>query len=159
MCRMAPTSDDLASHRRRLGALTTQRRIALGITNKVVAADRCGFSVTTYTKIERGESVVDTSYAKLEAGFGMRAGSCAAVLAGADSITLLDGTELVAGAQIIRDGESTEGLSEELRRGTMDVVTMVSPHLPGGEAQEISKQAAEYALEVLRRRGVLPSSD
>jgi hypothetical protein len=154
---MAPTSDDLASHRQRLGALTTQRRIALGITNKVVAAERCGFTVTTYTKIERGEKVSDTSYAKLEAGFGMRAGSCAAVLAGADSITLLDGTELVAGAQIIR-GLTAEELSEELRRVTMDVVTMVSPNVPGGEAQEIGRRAAEHALEVLRRRGVLPES-
>ncbi|WP_236241117.1 helix-turn-helix transcriptional regulator [Streptomyces sp. CC228A] len=155
---MVPTSDDLASHRQRLGALATQRRIQLGITNKVVAAERCGFTVTTYTKIERGERVSATSYAKLEAGFGMRAGSCDAVLAGADSITLTDGTELVAGAQIDRSTEAAE-LSEELRRGNMDLVTMVSPHISGGEAQEISRRAAEYALEVLRRRGVLRGLD
>ncbi|MEH0431223.1 helix-turn-helix transcriptional regulator [Streptomyces stelliscabiei] len=151
--------DRSATHLRKLAALTTQRRVALDITDKRVAATRCGMSVTTYSKIEKGESVTATSYAKLETGFDMLPGSCQAVLEGADSITLTDGTVHTAGAQITRTEVAASGLSEELRRATMDAVTMVSPHVTGGEAQEIGKRAAEHALEVLRRRGMLPDLD
>jgi transcriptional regulator with XRE-family HTH domain len=161
---MADTSDGTARHLRKLAALVTQRRIALGITDKRVAATRCGLSVTTYSRVEtREERVTDSTYAKLEAGFGFRPGSCRAVLGGADSITLLDGTELVAGMQIVRGqvsaGEVADGLTEELREGVLDLATGIIPHVPLGEAQEMSKRVAEYALKVLRKRGIIEDSE
>lgn len=160
MCGMAPTSDDTSRHLRVLAALVTQRRVALGITDKRVAAKRCGLSVTTYSKIEtRAERVLDPSYAKLEAGMGLRSGSCKAVLDGADSITLVDGTELIAGAQVIRHQVSAEGLGAELRDGVIDVATATIPQVPLGDARELSERVAEFALDLLRKRGLVEKSD
>jgi hypothetical protein len=161
---MADTSDDTARHLRKLAALVTQRRIALGITDKRVAAARCDLSVTTYSKVEtQAQRVTDSSYAKLEAGFDFRPGSCRAVIDGADSVTLLDGTELVAGMQIVRRqvqaGDITDGLTEELREGFIDLATATIPQVPLGDAQEMGKRVAEYALEVLRKRGIIEDSE
>jgi transcriptional regulator with XRE-family HTH domain len=156
---MAPTSDDTSRHLLKLGTLVLQRRTALGITDKRDAAKLCSLSVTTYSNVEKGKSVGPTSYAKLEAGFGMQPGSCTSVLAGADSITLTDGTELISGAQIQRSRVRAADVSEEMREGFLDVATAVSPQVPLGEAQEMSRRVAEYALEVMRKHGLLSDSD
>lgn len=153
MWAMALTSDDTSRHRRRLGSLVTQRRTALGITDKRVAAKRCGFSVTTYTKIENGDSVNAMSYAKLEAGFGMESGSCRAVLDGADSITLDDGTELFVGGRSVN--VDRQGLAPALREAVTKWTRLVRPDITLGEDQAMT----DGILEELRRSGYLPDSE
>ena len=147
--------NDLAARRKRLGELVAQARVALHFRRMEDAAAACGLAPMTYRNIEAGQSVRRQTYVKLEAGFGMVGGSVQAVLDGADSITLKDGTELVVGAQIVRSPDVAADLSEELRQTVMDIATMVSPHIPGGEAQEISRRAAQAAIETLRKRGLL----
>ncbi|HZF92017.1 helix-turn-helix transcriptional regulator [Streptomyces sp.] len=150
---MALTSDDTSRHRRRLGSLVTQRRAALGITDKRVAAKRCNMSVTTYTKIENGDPVNPLSYAKLEQGFGMVAGSCGAVLDGAESIMLLDGGELfVAGRSVAVDRSQLE---PTLREAITKWTRLVRPDITLGEDQAMT----DGILEELRRRGLLPDSE
>ncbi|MFR0351835.1 hypothetical protein [Streptomyces sp. MCC20] len=159
MSRMAPTSDDTARHLQKLSALVTQRRVALGLRSKEAAAKHCDLSPMTYRKIEAGERVTDTSYAKLEIGFAFRPGSCKTVLDGADSITLQDGTEIIEGGQITRTQVDVDALSEELRREYIDAATVTVPGISLGEAQEMSRQAVERAVKIMRKRGILPDHE
>jgi DNA-binding XRE family transcriptional regulator len=149
---MAPLSDQTARHLQRLAALVAQRRAQLALT-KEDAAKVCGIAYMTYWKIEDGQSVRPSTYAKLEVGFNFRAGSCKAVLDGStDSVTLEDGTELVEGGQISRVD------SDALSQGIDDAVTrsalLVAPELNGHQIQELREQVAEE----LRRLGILPSA-
>ncbi|MFJ6066517.1 helix-turn-helix domain-containing protein [Streptomyces tendae] len=148
---MAPPSDQTARHLQKLAALVTQRRAQLRLSQEK-AAKTCGMAYMTYRKIENGESVYASTYAKLEVGFAMRAGSCKAVLDGGDSITLEDGTELIEGGRITPLDPATleEGLREAITKGA----TLTAPNLTLGEVQAIN----ERVVEELRRRGILPSA-
>lgn len=154
MCRMAHTSGDTDRHLQRLAALVRQRRVALGFASKEAAADACGISHTTYRKVEGTETMAPqavrtTTYAKLEIAFGMRAGACRAVLDGADSITLVDGTELIEGGRV-RDHVK---LQEEIGRAFDISAQMVDPDMTLSK----SKAIREEMLRELRARGVLES--
>jgi hypothetical protein len=148
---MAPTSDQTsARHRQRLAALVAQRRAQLRLTLED-AAKVCDIAYMTYRKVEGGQPVRPSTYAKLEVGFGMRAGSCKAVLEGtADSVVLEDGTELIEGGQIARfDADAlTEGLPDAVARSAM----LVAPELTGRQIHELNEQL----MEELRRRGLVP---
>ncbi|MFF8482399.1 hypothetical protein [Streptomyces antibioticus] len=151
---MATTSGDATRHLHKLAALVRQRRVALGFASKEAAADACGISHTTYRKIEGTDtsdpqSVRATTYAKLEIGFNFRAGSCKAVLDGADSITLGDGTELIEGGQI-RDYVKLE---DEVDRAFTRSAQLTAPHLTLSEA----KAMKDEMFRELRARGVLKS--
>jgi hypothetical protein len=130
-----------------------QRRVALGITDKRVAAKRCVLSVTTYSKVEKGEPVTDTSYAKLEAGFGLLSGSCRAVLEGADSITLQDGRRLIESAQIVRFDPGK--LKAELRQAVTRSAGVVAPDLTLGQVDAMY----EGLIKQLQEQGVLPNDE
>jgi hypothetical protein len=152
---MAPTSGDTDRHVQRLATLARQRRVALGFSSKEAAADACGISHTTYRKVEGTEKadpqrVRDTTYAKLDAGFGFRPGSSKAVADGAaDSITLEDGTELIEGGQI-RDFVK---LADEMDRAFDKSAQLTAPHLTLSEA----KAMKDEMFRQLRERGVLKS--
>ncbi|MFG2269076.1 hypothetical protein ACGFNY_04800 [Streptomyces chartreusis] len=146
---MAPTSDQNARHLQRLAALVAQRRAQLKL-KKEDAAKACGIAYMTYWKIEDGQPVRGSTYAKLEVGFQMRAGSCKAVLDGADSVTLEDGTELIEGGQIAR--VDPQALGEEYGDAYAKSAMLVAPELTGRQIQEMH----EKALEILRKRGLVP---
>jgi hypothetical protein len=150
---MPSTSDDADRHRRRLGSLVTQRRTMLAITDKRVAARRCSMSVTTYTKIENGDTVNPMSYTKLESGFGLRDGACRAVLDGADSLALEEGGELFVGGRSVR--VDPEQLGPALRQAITKWTRLVRPDITLGEDQTLS----DGVLEELKRHGFLPDAD
>ncbi|MBE1599756.1 MULTISPECIES: hypothetical protein [Streptomyces] len=150
---MASPMDRTAPHLRKLAVLVMQRRVALGITDKRVAAKRCVLSVTTYSKVEKGEPVTDTSYAKLEAGFGLLSGSCRAVLEGADSITLQDGRQLIDSAQIVRFDPGK--LKAELRQAVTRSAGVVAPDLTLGQVDAMY----EGLIKQLQEQGVFPNDE
>lgn len=133
-----------------LGMLVRQRRVALGYT-QAQGAKACGLSGQTYWNIEHGKAAGSTSYAKIEHGYGMTAGSCSAVLAGADSITLLDGTELIAGGQIERI--SPDSLADDIRAAINSAARLTAPDLTHRQTEAMTEQV----FEELRKRGILPS--
>lgn len=149
---MAPTSDDTARHLQRLAALVTQRRVALGFRSKEAAAKACGLSHMPYRNVENGLPASGTTYGKIEVGFGFRSGSCRAVLGGADSIFLEDGTELIEAGQI-RDFANSEALEEEMDRAFDKSAQLVAPNLTLSESRAIKEGMFEY----LRERGILKS--
>ncbi|WP_033307400.1 hypothetical protein RFN58_07205 [Streptomyces iakyrus] len=149
---MASPSDQTARHLQRLAALVSQRRAQLRL-KKQEAAAVCDIAYMTYWKIEDGQSVRASTYSKLEVGFGLRAGSCKAVLDGAaDSVVLEDGTELIEGGQIAR--VDTESLSDGIPDAVTKSAMLVAPELTGRQIQDLSEQV----MEELRRRGILPSA-
>lgn len=146
---MTPPNEQDDRHLKRLAVLVAQRRAQLGL-KKQEAAATCDIAYMTYWKVEDGQKVRASSYAKLEVGFNMRAGSCQAVLDGADSITLQDGTELIEGGQIARYNADAlaEGLPDAVTRSAM----LVAPELTGRQIQALN----EELVEELRRRGLVP---
>ncbi|KOV86115.1 MULTISPECIES: hypothetical protein [unclassified Streptomyces] len=147
---MTPPAAPSERHLKRLAVLVAQRRAQLDL-KKEDAARTCGIAYMTYWKIEDGQRVRDSTYAKLEVGFGMRAGSCKAVLDGStDSVVLEDGTELIEGGQISRvDTDAlAAGLSDAVTRSAM----LVAPELTGRQIQALN----EEVVEELRRRGLMP---
>ncbi|MFC7983872.1 hypothetical protein [Streptomyces sp. NPDC057336] len=148
---MAPPSDQTARHLQKLAALVTQRRAQLRLSQEKAAKVCGGLAYMTYRKVEEGLPVRPSTYAKVEIGFGMRAGSCKAVIDGADSITLEDGTELIEGGRITPLDPETleEGLRDAITKGA----TLTAPNLTLGEVQAIN----ERVVEELRKRGILPS--
>jgi hypothetical protein len=157
MCDMAPTNGDAVRHLQKLATLVTQRRVALGFASKEAAADACEISHTTYRKVEGTDTagpkwVRPTTYAKLDIGFGFRPGSSEAVATGAaDSIILLDGTELIEGGQI-RDFKSPD-LQDEMDRAFDKSAQLTAPGLTMSEARALK----EEMFRELKARGVLKS--
>lgn len=134
-----------------LGVLVRQRRVALGYT-QAQGSKACDLSGQTYWNVEHGRSASATTYAKVEHGYGMRAGSCQAVLDGADSITLTDGTELIAGGQIQRI-ESSQ-LAADFRDAVNTAARLTAPELTHGQTEAMT----ETVMEELRKRGILPAA-
>lgn len=150
---MTPPSDLTARHRQRLAALVAQRRAQLKL-KKQDAAAAVGIAYMTYWKIEDGQSVNPSTYSKLEVAFNMRAGSCKAVLDGADSITLEDGTELIEGGQI-RDYVTPERLAEASSRA---LTKSAGLYVPGLTLEQVNAMHDEYVKE-MKRQGVWPKDD
>lgn len=135
-----------------LAALVKQRRMKLGFSNKEDAAKACGLSHVPYRNVEAGRGgVSDTTYAKIETGFEFVAGSCQAVLNGADSIKLLDGTELIHRGQITHPSlEEAPGMA---KRAISSAAAESAPELTHRQTDEM----AERAVKELQRLGIIPS--
>lgn len=157
MTPMAASQDRTAHHLDLLATLVTQRRASLhlGIDE---AARLCGLAPMTYRKVEgdrqnQGVGVArDTTYAKIEKAFDFRPGSCRAVLDGADSIRLLDGTELISGAQISHP--PLEEVADEVKQAMGRVAGLHAPELTHGQTDAM----AEEFMKELQRRGILPAA-
>lgn len=154
---MAATPDRNARHLQLLAALVTQRRASLhlGIDE---AARLCGIAPMTYRNVEgdrhnQGSKIArDTTYAKIESAFEFTPGSCRAVLDGADSIKLLDGTELIAGAQITHP--PLEEVGDEVKQAMSRVAGLHAPELTHRQTDSM----ADQLVKELQRRGILPSA-
>lgn len=132
----------------RLAALVLQRRAAMGW-SKEKAADDSGVARMTYRRIEDGERVQAASYAKVERGLGIAAGACKAVLDGAPSLLLDDGSELLPGARIT---PITGSVADEVMGGVADAAILTTPGLTGHEIRALGDQV----VTELRKRGIIP---
>ncbi|MFJ3084691.1 hypothetical protein ACIPJG_33750 [Streptomyces halstedii] len=141
-----------------LATLVTQRRASLRMSVEE-AASFCGLAHMTYRKVEgdrhnQGVAPVrDTTYAKIETAFEFTPGSCRAVLDGATSIRLLDGTDLVPGAQITHP--SLDQVATEVKQAMGAVAGLHAPELTHGQTDEM----AAGLVKELQRRGILPPGD
>lgn len=133
-----------------LGVLVRQRRVALGYT-QAQGSKACDLSGQTYWNVEHGRPASATTYAKVEHGYGMRAGSCQAVLEGADSITLDDGTELIHGGQIQRVKKGR--LAEDIRAAVNSAARLTAPDMTHRQTEAMT----DKVMEELRRLGTLPA--
>ncbi|MEE1735926.1 hypothetical protein PUR49_05275 [Streptomyces sp. BE147] len=132
-----------ADPRQRLKRLVIQRRVELGW-HKSDAATAADLTITTYMRVEKGLSVRDVTYAKIERAFGWAPGACEAILGGA------------AEAQVA--GDVVEGVryapvpdAEGARRAVQDAVMATMPDTPAGRMGEL----ANAVVAELRRRGIV----
>ena len=138
---MTARTDVVALHR--LAALVAGRRLSLGM-DKIDVARAADLTITTYSKIERGESVRDTSYGKLEPVLGWAPRSCLEILNGADHAPLITGqaaTSLVVG-----------DLADDIADAVQDAAIHVSDSMTASEIRNLKAQV----LQFLRDRGKLP---
>ena len=132
---------------KRLADLVTQRRLELGM-DKIDVARSADLTITTYSKIERGESVRDTSYGKLESVLGWAPGSCLDVLAGAERPALV--TDHVGPA--VSSPVLGEDLAADIGSIVQDAAIFVSDNLTSPEVRKLKSEV----IERLRARGILP---
>lgn len=146
---MTPLTPARNESLKRLAALVIQRRTALGWT-KEKAAEAAGVAYMTYDRVENGKGVQARTYGRIETALDVRPGGCAAVLNGADSLTLTDGTELLVGAKISQ--LDTDRLDGAIRDAVTSAAILTKPELTGGELQKLG----DALVEELQRRGILP---
>lgn len=137
-----PDADDL----QRLALLVAQRRVQLGW-HKADAATASELTITTYMRVEKGLSVRDVTYAKIERALGWAPGTCQAILDGATEAqsagTVVDGIRY-APAPMSRD-------SDGVLRAVQDAVMATMPDTPAGQMAKFS----EAVLAELQKRGIV----
>ncbi|MFF9758617.1 hypothetical protein ACF1G4_03450 [Streptomyces caelestis] len=133
--------------RSRLARLVIQHRTAKGW-HKAQAADAAKLTITTYMRVEKGQSVRDVTYTKIERGFGLAPGACMAVIEGATT-ELQEAGEEVAGVRIA----PMAGAASDVRQAVQDVVIATLPDVSAKKMAELS----EGVLAELRKRGIVPS--
>ncbi|MFG3154264.1 hypothetical protein ACGF7W_19720 [Streptomyces sp. NPDC048219] len=134
--------------RRRLARLVIQRRTKNGW-HKKQAADAADLTITTYMRVENGQSVRDVTYTKIEQAFGLAPGACMAVIEGAAE--LQDAGEEVEGVRIAAVADAADGV----RQAVQHAVIATLPDTPAGKMAEMS----EGVLAELRRLGIVASND
>lgn len=142
------TSPDAASLQR-LARLVISRRVELGW-HKADAATTADLTITTYMRVEKGLSVRDVTYAKIERALGWAPGACIAILEGATEAQ--EAGEVVDGVRYAPTGAS---LDEDARQAVQDVFIATRPETPAGEMAQISKAI----VEEFRKRGLIGGQD
>ncbi|MEV6121423.1 helix-turn-helix transcriptional regulator [Streptomyces sp. NPDC052077] len=135
--------------RRRLGRLIAQLRTARGWP-KVKAAEAAGLTHTTYMRVEKGLSVHDVTYTKVEHAFGLAPGACMAVVEGS-AVALQEAGVEVEGVRIASVADAAEGA----RRAVQNAVIATMPGTPAGTMAELS----DGVVAELRRLGIIPGPD
>lgn len=135
--------------RQTLARLVIQRRVELGW-HKADAASAAELTITTYMRVEKGLSVRDVTYAKIERALGWAPGACEAIVQGATEVQMAG--DVVDG---VRYAPTTAGLDEDARQAVQDVFIATRPQTPVGEMAEFSKAI----VEELRKRGILGGRD
>ncbi|MER5892356.1 hypothetical protein [Streptomyces sp. NPDC001876] len=141
------TPDNAA--RQRLARLVIKRRVEMDW-HKADAASAADLTITTYMRVEKGLSVRDVTYAKIERALGWAPGACEAILQGAEEAQLVG--DVVDG---VRYAPTTAGLDEDARQAVQDVFIATRPETPAGEMAQFSKAI----VEELRKRGIIGGRD
>ncbi|MFF2405765.1 hypothetical protein [Streptomyces sp. NPDC058092] len=140
---MATTDADRA----RLKRIVIQRRVQLGW-HKADAATAADLTITTYMRIEKGLSVRDVTYAKIERAFGWAPGACEAILEGA--------TEAQMAGEVVEGVRYAPVADEDgARRAVQDAVMATMPEVTAGRMAELS----EAVVAELRKRGIVSGED
>lgn len=130
----------------RLKRAVIQRRVQLGW-HKADAATAADLTITTYMRVEKGLSVRDVTYAKIERAFGWAPGACEAILEGA--------TEPQQAGDVIDGIRYAPVADEEASRAVQDAVMATMPDMTAGQMAELSKAV----VAELRKRGIVSDQE
>ncbi|MFF0510992.1 helix-turn-helix domain-containing protein [Streptomyces sp. NPDC004250] len=142
-------TNDSHDGRHRLARLVIQLRTKRGW-HKNEAAVAAGLTITTYGRVEKGQSVRDVTYTKIENAFGLAPGACMAVIEGATA-ELQEAGEKVEGVRIAAVADAADGV----RKAVQHAVIATMPDTPAGKMAEMS----EGVLAELRRLGIVTTDD
>lgn len=138
------TSQDLD----RLARHVKQRREELGLPRLKAATD-AGMSKDTWMRVERGASVRDLNYPKIDRVLLWAAGSCLTVAAGKEPVEI--GADPLAPG-VMGATVPVSDLGDEVRRSVESASIAVTDGLT---AQQIRELSARVVAD-LKERGVLP---
>lgn len=144
MTPMTGRKDEVAL--KRLAALVHQRRLELGM-DKIEVARAADLTITTYGKIETGQSVRDTSYGKLEPVFYWAPGTCLDVLNGATAPAVI--------SEHVGHAETSPVLPGDLADDIGDVVQDAAIHVADTLTASQIRELKLRVVETLRERGIL----
>lgn len=136
-------ADDL----QRLARLVIKRRVQLGW-HKSDAASAADLTITTYMRIEKGQSVRDVTYAKLERALGWAPGASQAILEGASEAHLAG--DVVEGVRFAPVPDE-----DGARRAVQDAVMATMPGVTAGEMSELT----DAVVVELRKRGIVSDQE
>ncbi|MFJ6616636.1 hypothetical protein ACIQOW_03505 [Kitasatospora sp. NPDC091335] len=103
-------------------------------------------SITTWRRVEEGQSVRDVTYARVDEVLGWPLGTSARVIDDPDYTPMA--SEVVKGARFSKAPLSSDALRQAIQNATI----ATAPGLTGAQIQELQ----ERAIEELRRQGLLP---
>ncbi|WP_394436169.1 helix-turn-helix domain-containing protein [Streptomyces sp. SGAir0957] len=133
----------------RLAAQVRQRRATLGL-NLEPAAASVGMSKDTWKKVEAGQKVRDTSYARVEKALQWAPGSIGRILAGKQPITA---SKSQGGAD--DDTRLSTIPKPELERAVGDAVQAAAMRTKGSLTADEILELNDRVLQELRERGIL----
>ncbi|UOB09145.1 helix-turn-helix domain-containing protein [Streptomyces sp. HP-A2021] len=114
-------------------------------TSRKAAADTAGISKDTWQKVEEGQDVRESTYAKIDRALGWATGSCTAIARGDEPI--LVGTS--GATATIAPAPPPPISADELRRAAFEAARAKLPGAPIGDIDAFSDEL----VEILRRAG------
>lgn len=137
----------MATDLHHLGERVQQRRVALGLGIEP-AARKAGMSKDTWKRVERGQSVLATTYPKIDFGLDWATGSCEAILEGQEPIEIERSTE--NGGVIFAKIPSAD-LADAVEQAVQSAAIATTDNLTAAQIRELSARV----LEDLKKRGLI----
>lgn len=125
----------------RLATRVRARRVELGL-SLAALAERAGVSKGTARRVEEGQPIRDTNYAKIDASLGWAPGSCVATRDGGIPAPDLGGE----GLKVIKEPIDEEGIGDAFM-----IVAVKNSDLPAAAIRSMKDQL----IEELKQRGML----
>jgi DNA-binding XRE family transcriptional regulator len=110
------------------------------------AADAAGITRNTWKRVEEGQEVRESTYAKIDKALGWAIGSCLAIAEGGSPIA----ADTTAG-----DAPATTLTEEQAKKAVFDAARSTLPTAPFGELDAFSDEL----VEILRRAGAVRDGD
>ncbi|MEW1803232.1 helix-turn-helix domain-containing protein [Streptomyces virginiae] len=124
-----------------LAARVRARRLELGL-SRAALSERAGISKGTCHRVEEGQPIRDTSYAKIDAALDWAPGSCAAIRDGGDPTPSLEQAPAVESVRLIRE--------EDIGDAVM-IMAVKNSDLSAAEIRAMR----DGVIEELKQRGLL----
>lgn len=132
----------------RLATLARKRRVELGLALSDANAKASGTSRKTWQRIERGEAVRDSNYAKFDHLLSWAPGSCLAAIEGRDPVPVTD----VDGAPGVVVSDVDPEVADSRRR---EVVQLAAIATTSGLTADEIRALSEKAIADLRKAGLI----
>lgn len=132
---------------KRLASVARERRLKLSLALTDATAKAAGSSKGTWQRVERGEPIRATNYAKIDALLGWAPGSCIAVLEGREPI--ISRPAEAAGADI------SERPVRDLDKEARDVIRLAMIATTSGLTVEEIREFSDRAVKDLREHGLI----
>lgn len=131
----------------RLAAVARERRIKLSLALNDANAKAAGTSKGTWQRVERGEAIRATNYAKIDQLLGWAPGSCIAVLEGREPIASRPAEQ--AGVDI------SERPVRDLDKEARDVIRLAMIATTSGLTAEEIREFSDRAVHDLKEHGLI----
>lgn len=124
----------------------TRRRLHLNLSVRGAVRLVPPMSKDTWARVEAGLPVQGSTYDRVEAALGWTAGSCRKIIDGGEAVPL-DSADL--------DGAALARVPQEEVAEAFQLAMVAGTNLSPSKIREVNA----HALEILRRRGILPPED